>query len=113
MTTSDKSLLVAACGLYCGNCYKYKKGKCPGCAENTKAGWCKIRTCESKKGQTCAGCSAHDEINDCKQFNNIFAKIFSFIFRSDRRASLERIKEVGESQYAEEMETRGKMVYEK
>lgn len=113
MTPSKRASLVAACGLYCGNCSKYKKGKCPGCAENTKAGWCKIRTCDSKCGQTCAGCSAHNEINDCKQFNNIFAKIFSFIFRSDRRASLLRIQEVGEKQYAKEMTKSGKMVYEK
>jgi hypothetical protein len=31
--------LVAHCGLYCGACGAYLKGRCPGCHENVKAGW--------------------------------------------------------------------------
>mgnify|MGYP001174253203 CR=1 FL=1 len=43
---SNQSLeLVAYCGLYCGQCTKYLKGKCPGCKENEKASWCKTRSC--------------------------------------------------------------------
>ena len=28
--------MVAACGLYCGACKKYRMGKCTGCHENEK-----------------------------------------------------------------------------
>lgn len=34
---------VAYCGLYCGACQSYTKGKCPGCDANEKATWCEIR----------------------------------------------------------------------
>ena len=37
--------LVAHCGLYCGACKSYLNGKCKGCHENSKAAWCKIRSC--------------------------------------------------------------------
>ena len=40
----DKKL-IAKCGLYCGACNSYITGKCPGCNENVKATWCKIRNC--------------------------------------------------------------------
>lgn len=113
MNVSEMAELVAPCGLYCGNCYKFKKGKCGGCAKNEKASWCKIRTCSDRCGETCAGCKTHKEVDDCSYFNNIFARIFSFIFRSDRKASLKRIVEVGEKQYAKEMDEKGKMVFEK
>lgn len=36
---------VAYCGLYCGACKSHRKGKCPGCRENSKATWCEIRKC--------------------------------------------------------------------
>lgn len=41
---------IAACGLYCGACRKYLKGKCLGCRQNDKAAWCKIRQCCQAKG---------------------------------------------------------------
>ena len=34
--------LVAYCGLYCGACGAYLRGRCPGCIENYKATWCKV-----------------------------------------------------------------------
>ena len=37
--------LVAYCGLYCGACKRYRMEKCPGCRENEKAAWCKVRAC--------------------------------------------------------------------
>jgi len=39
---ADKDL-VACCGLYCGACGAYLKGRCPGCRENSKACVLKIR----------------------------------------------------------------------
>lgn len=48
---------VAYCGLYCGACRKWKKGKCPGCYHNEKASWCEIRKCcRENDYATCADC---------------------------------------------------------
>ena len=96
--------LVAFCGLYCGACGKHLKGKCGGCASNEKATWCKIRTCCIENSYTsCAGCDQFDDVADCQKFNNFMAKLFGFIFRSDRKACIYRIKAIGIEQYAEEM----------
>lgn len=101
--------LIAACGLYCGSCYRYLKGKCPGCRENIKASWCKIRSCVLEhEYANCAGCT-HDDYATCKIYNNKLGKFFAFIFRSNRPACIARIKEVGEKQYAEEMAEEGLM----
>jgi hypothetical protein len=96
--------LVAYCGLYCGACGRYLKGKCPGCAENEKASWCKIRACCIENNySSCAACEQVADVKDCKKFDNFMAKIFSLIFRSDRRACIMRIKEIGPEQFAIEM----------
>ena len=42
--------LVAFCGLYCGACKAYLKERCPGCHDNEKATWCKVRTCCLENG---------------------------------------------------------------
>lgn len=105
--TEDKNL-VAFCGLYCGECKSYKKGKCPGCKKNEKASWCKVRKCCMENGiLSCADCRVKASATECKKFNNIFSKIFSFIFQSDRQASIDMIKERGYQAYTEEMTRRG------
>lgn len=94
---------VAYCGLYCGECSSFKKGKCPGCKENNKASWCKIRECCLTNGYaSCAECT-QVALNECKKFNNFFARAIEFVFRSDRKRSIYRIREVGNIAYAEEM----------
>jgi hypothetical protein len=96
--------LVAFCGLYCGACAQYKRGKCPGCAGNEKAGWCKIRACGLENGYTtCAACTQFADVHDCRKFDNVVARIFGLIFRSDRPANIARIKAVGVESYANEM----------
>ncbi len=106
------SELVAFCGLYCGTCFKYKKGKCPGCVQNTKASWCKIRTCNLEKGiKNCTECD--EEISQCKKLNNPIGKVFEFVFRTDRPASLQFIKMNGEWLYAEKMVSLGQMSIKK
>ena len=70
---------IAACGLYCGACKKFLNGKCPGCKENEKASWCKIRKCcQEKDLHTCAECDK--DVTECKIHNNFVGKIFAFLF---------------------------------
>jgi len=95
--------LVAMCGLYCGACRSYLTGKCPGCKENEKASWCKIRKCcQDKDIESCAGC-VDVEIRNCKNFTNIISKTFSILFNSDREKCIKRIQEIGYIEYASEM----------
>ena len=94
--------LVARCGLYCGACRAYLKGRCPGCHENAKAAWCKVRTCCTTCGYaSCADCREHDDPQQCKKFNNIIARLFGLIFRSDRAACVRQIKKLGVAGHAE------------
>ena len=54
--------LVAYCGLYCGACGRYLKDKCPGCHENQKAGWCKVRVCcVDNHYASCADCEQFED----------------------------------------------------
>ena len=102
--------LVAFCGLYCGECGKFKRGRCPGCAKNEKATWCKVRTCNMEHGySTCADCAEFSDPNDCVKLNNFFARTISFVLRSNRSESLRRISEAGRLGYAEDMVEQGRM----
>jgi len=98
------SELVARCGLYCGACRSYLSGKCPGCHENAKASWCKVRTCCTQNNFTsCAECKEFSDPNACKKFNNVISKIFAVVFRSDRAACIEQIKRLGVEGHAAAM----------
>jgi hypothetical protein len=99
---ADKTM-IAYCGLYCGACRSYLSGKCPGCSENAKASWCKIRQCcMENKYMSCADCTIAN-VEDCSKFNNFMSKIMGLIFNSDRKACIERITENGYDSFAEEM----------
>ena len=121
--TADTKM-IAACGLYCGACRKYRMGKCPGCntinADNPGLGqplnkWlqrCKIRKCCKEKGfHTCAECKT--DVKECRIHNNFIGKIFAFVFRSDRAACIRYIRENGEQAFAEEMTRRGEQTMRK
>jgi hypothetical protein len=105
---SNDAGLVAYCGLYCGACRAYLKERCPGCRENTKAAWCKIRLCGiDNKYTSCADCKEFKDVDDCKKFNNIISKIFAFVFRSNRKACIEQIRTKGIGKHAEIMTASG------
>jgi hypothetical protein len=96
--------LVAACGLYCGACRAYLNEHCPGCVNNDKATWCKIRSCTKTQGMsTCAECREHTNPMACGKFNNIFSKVIGFVFRSNRPACIEQIKTLGLEGHAQRM----------
>ncbi len=105
--TADPKL-IAYCGLYCGACRKYLNEQCPGCANNQKASWCKVRSCNMEHGySSCAACQLKDSVADCKDYNNFMSKVFGFIFRSDRAACIAMIKEKGPEEYARFMADSG------
>jgi hypothetical protein len=100
---SDPSL-VAHCGLYCGACGAYLKERCPGCHENVKAGWCKVRSCcMEHQFSTCADCKDFPNPRGCKDFNNFMAKLFGFFLRSDRAACIDQVRRLGVQGHADEM----------
>jgi hypothetical protein len=100
--------LIAYCGLYCAACRSHISGKCPGCRENVKASWCQIRKCCKESNlQSCAGCNLAN-VNDCNKFNNFISRIFAFIFKSDRAACIQNIREKGYNAFAVDM-ARNKM----
>lgn len=100
--------LVARCGLYCGACGSYQKGRCPGCHDNTKATWCKVRhCCDERSFATCADCQEHSDPNHCRHFNNFFSKVMAVFFNSNRQACILKIRELGVDDYAAFMAERG------
>lgn len=108
---ADKDL-VATCGLYCGACGKYLSGKCKGCRQNEKLSWCKSRSCCMEKGfSTCADCDKN--VKDCKTYTNFMSKLMSIVFRSDRPACVEFIRQNGLEAFAAEMAKRGTLTIKK
>jgi hypothetical protein len=101
--------LIAACGLYCGACGRYLKGTCPGCAENQKAGWCQIRSCNMDLEQnSCAECKSCPDPIQCAKFNNVIGKVFALIFNSNRPACITKLKEHGPEKYSQLMAQYGR-----
>jgi hypothetical protein len=103
-----KPELVARCGLYCGACGSYLDGKCQGCGGNSRATWCKVRTCCSDKGiATCAECAEFPDPRACGKFNNFISKVFGLVFRSDRAACIDQIRQLGLDGHAKAMAEKG------
>jgi hypothetical protein len=101
--TADANL-VAYCGLYCGACGSYLKERCQGCVTNEKASWCKVRACCKQKAiQSCAECGEFPDPKACTKFNNMMSRLFGLIFRSDRRACIMQIKDLGIEEHAGRM----------
>lgn len=101
--------LIAYCGLYCGACKAYVSSRCPGCRKNGRAKWCKLRSCAIQAGYaTCADCVQHTDPRRCAKYHNWISRVFGFVFRSNRAACIDRIREVGRESFAREMSERGR-----
>ncbi len=106
--------MIAMCGLYCGACPRFLKEKCSGCLKNKKASWCKLRTCCIEKNiPSCADCDEFEAAINCKKYNNFMAKMFGFIFNSDRAACISKIKEIGYENFAERMYENRQMTFKR
>ena len=67
---------------------------------------CKVRKCCLERDYvSCAEC---DEYLNCKKLNNLISKIFGFIFRSNRKANIMAIKEIGIEKWVDGMAASGK-----
>ncbi|HQO39776.1 MAG TPA: DUF3795 domain-containing protein [Spirochaetota bacterium] len=109
-TNGQKKNRIAFCGLYCEECGRYERGKCPGCSMNEKATWCAVRKCCLENDyDSCADCTTFASAMDCRKFNNPVSKIFGFIFNSDRGKCIAYIKKNGYPAYAEQMDKLGRM----
>jgi hypothetical protein len=107
-TLEARPELVARCGLYCGACRSWRKGRCPGCAANAKATWCRVRTCCHDQGlPTCADCARHADPMDCGTFDNFMSRLFGLLFRSDRGACIAQIRRLGLEGHARAMAAAG------
>jgi hypothetical protein len=101
--TADSGL-VAYCGLYCGACGKFLRGKCEGCHNNAKATWCKVRSCNIERHTlSCAECVDYPNVKNCGKFNNAISKVIGFVLRSDRAACITQIRNLGVQGHAENM----------
>ena len=102
----DKTLLVAYCGLYCGNCGSYKKGRCKGCQDGGGFASCTLKKCCVESNfRTCAQC---EEFIECRKLNNFMARIFSFLFRTDRMGNLKAINNLSIEKWVEEVSVSGR-----
>ncbi len=100
--------LVAYCGLYCGACKSYLSEKCKGCHENSKATWCKVRSCcTGKQIESCAECAEFPDPRACEKFNNFMSKLFGLVFKSDRAACIAQIRQLGLEGHAKAMAEMG------
>lgn len=96
--------LVAYCGLYFGACGFYLRDRCPGCHDNNKASWCKVRICCLEHSySSCADCGEFENPGECKKYNNLVSKIVGFVLRSDRAACVMQIKKMGIQGHADLM----------
>ena len=106
--------LVAYCGLYCGACGSYLRNRCPGCHENVKAKWCKVRSCcIEHRLSSCGDCADFPNPRDCRIFNNAVSKLFGLIMRSDRAACVDQIRRLGMQGHADEMTKRRRQTIRK
>ncbi|NOZ87518.1 MAG: DUF3795 domain-containing protein [Deltaproteobacteria bacterium] len=96
--------IVAYCGLVCTNCGMLRKGKCKGChSERPMNRNCKMKACAMERGYTtCADCTDFQDFRECKKLYNMVSRFFGFIFRTDRIANLEMIRQKGMNRFVKE-----------
>ena len=105
MSEDNKQFVLAHCGLVCSSCSMFVKGRCGGChGEKPMFAGCPVKACcLEREIATCAECVDFENLKQCRKLNNLIAKIFGLIFRSNRIGNLERIRQLGVEQFAREM----------
>jgi hypothetical protein len=111
MESSDKSHIIAPCGMNCAVCSAYlrDKDKCPGCRiENTNkrasVDRCKIKNCkfiQKDNLEFCSGC----EIFPCKRLKNLNQR-YKTKYNMSMVENLEYIKDFGMEKFLENEDKR-------
>ena len=93
--------LVAFCGLYCGACPRYLKGKCEGCRTvDHNPNWCKVKPCNvDNEYNSCADCTRFESVAECKAFNPLLIRLGEYLSKTSRQAGIQMIKEKGQSEF--------------
>jgi hypothetical protein len=104
---------VAACGLFCTNCGKFKKGRCQGCQIEAGYAQCAVRKCViEKKIETCAACpefAAPRDYRECAKVHNFISKVFALFMGSDRPGALAMLRDRGLGAFVAATRESGKM----
>ena len=104
MSQDTKEFVLAYCGLVCSQCGAYLNQRCRGCYSDKPMSLnCKVKPCAQEKNySSCAECKDFADFKKCKKLNNWISKIFGFIFRTDRIANLNQIREIGLDRFKKE-----------
>lgn len=110
MPAPASELIVARCGLVCSNCGAFTRGRCGGChSDKPMFSRCPVKACAIEKNcTTCADCIDFPDLRACRKLNSFIARIFGFIFRSDRIGGLYRIREIGLDAFKTERQADGR-----
>lgn len=84
--------LISACGLYCGCCSSYLKGKCASCmdaATSQNRAWCPVLKCCKEKGYaTCAQCTTFTDPRKCPTHHNMISRVIGYCLGSGKSTAL-------------------------
>lgn len=95
--------LIAYCGLYCGACPRFTKGKCKACKDNNPS-WCKVKPCNVENNySSCTDCKQFESVSECKIFNPLLIRFGEFVSQTSRKAGIQMIKEKGRNEFVNHM----------
>ena len=104
---------IAACGLFCTNCRRFKSDKCQGCQVAPPFKSCPVRKCCAEKAiSDCGQCDEFTGARDyreCKKLNNIISKVIGFLTGSDRPGACAMLRDQGRELYLKHKATTGHM----
>jgi len=113
----DNEQLIGYCGIYCKKCPAFASGKCDGCRVNSEKSAayykkCQVKPCCVENGFfSCADCTIYASTKNCKKYNPLLLKFFSWIESSDRSKGIEMIKTKGRAEFVAYMEDRNWVIF--
>lgn len=103
---------IAACGIFCSNCSRFKAGKCEGC--QVEPGYeCATRDCCIEK--VIIGCwkceefKAPADYRECGKINTFMSKVWKLLYKVDRPAALAMLRDQGNEAFLEIKKESGNM----
>jgi hypothetical protein len=104
---------IGACGLFCTNCGKFKRGRCQGCQLQSGSWRCPVRLCcAGRKITTCARCFDFEsprDYSECPKLNTFMARTASLFTGVNRLLALDLLRDRGPERYLTAKRESGKM----